>query len=153
MMSASYKIKRHNARTIVLQKLFEIAFHDQELKTPSTATFPAEDLKEENEIGDFDAKFAEELFAGVNKYYKVIDRAIQELAPEWPLANIGKIDLQILHLAILEGFILKLTPEKVAIDEAIELAKEFSNDQSRKFVNGVLGNLIINQDKFTYLKA
>lgn len=152
-MSASYKIKRHNARTIVLQKLFELAFHDQELKTPSLETFPAEDLKEENEIGDFDAKFAEELFAGVNKYHKVIDRAIQELAPEWPLANIGKIDLQILHLAILEGFILKLTPEKVAIDEAIELAKEFSNDQSRKFVNGVLGNLIINQQKFTYLKA
>jgi len=152
-MGENYKIKRHNARTIVLQKLFERTFHTQELKITDKPYFPAEDLKEENEIADFDQKFSEQILTGVFKYQKQIDHAIQELAPEWPLENIGKIDLQILRIAILEGFILKLTPEKVAIDEAIELAKEFSNDQSRKFVNGVLGNLIVNQAKFTYLKA
>ena len=71
-----------------------------------------------------------------------------KLAPEWPLNNIAKIDLEILRIAILEGFILKITPEKVAINEAIELAKEFSNDQTRKFVSGVLGNLFTNKEKY-----
>ena len=53
-----------------------------------------------------------------------------------------KIDLQILRIGILEGFITKSVPKKVAVNEAIELAKEFSNEQSRKFVSGVLGALI-----------
>ena len=52
-----------------------------------------------------------------------------------------------LRLAIAEGFILKSTPQKVVIDEAIELAKEFSNDQKRKFISGVLGNLFSKQEE------
>ncbi|HLD03539.1 MAG TPA: transcription antitermination factor NusB [Candidatus Dojkabacteria bacterium] len=152
-MSDSFKIKRHNARIIVLQKLFERTFQTSKFPQNNLPEFPAEELKEETDIRDFDNNFMNQLFVGVLKYQKIMDKAIAQLAPEWPLENIGKIDLQILRIAILEGFILKLTPEIVAIDEAIELAKEFSNDQSRKFVNGVLGNLIANKDNFTYLKS
>ena len=152
-MSDSFKIQRHNARIIVLQKLFERTFQTSEFPRNNMPAFPAEELKQENDIRDFDSSFMKKLFDGVLKYQKILDKAITHLAPEWPLENIVKIDLQILRIAILEGFILKLTPEIVAIDEAIELAKEFSNDQSRKFVNGVLGNLIANKAKFTYLKS
>ena len=64
---------------------------------------------------------------------------IQDNAPQWPISQIKKVDLQILRIALLEGFLLDLTPRKVAIDEAIELAKEFGGQSSDKFINGVLG--------------
>ncbi len=70
-----------------------------------------------------------------------IDKKIQKAAPEWPLEKIAKIDLAILRLAASE-LIEHKEPEKVIIDEAVELAKEFGNDSSSKFVNGVLGTIL-----------
>ena len=68
-----------------------------------------------------------------------IDSIITKYAPQWPLDQIKLVDLQILRIAIFEGFIGKITPPKVALDEAIEIAKEFGGETSSKFVNGVLG--------------
>lgn len=73
---------------------------------------------------------------------KKIDRAIEQAAPDWPIEKIAKIDVSILRLSIYELLILKDAPVKVIIDEAVELAKEFGNDQSAKFVNGVLGTIV-----------
>lgn len=67
-----------------------------------------------------------------------IDALITECAPEWPLSQMNKIDLSVLRLAIHE-LQTKDTPQKVVIDEAVELAKEYGSDKSAKFVNGVLG--------------
>ncbi len=72
----------------------------------------------------------------------MLDEKIQSAAPEWPVDKIAKIDLAILRLAIYELLIEKKEPPKVIIDEAIELAKEFGNDNSPKFVNGVLGTIL-----------
>jgi N utilization substance protein B len=71
-----------------------------------------------------------------------IDEKIQKSAPEWPLPKISKIDLAILRLATYEMTIDKSEPPKVVIDEAVELAKEFGNENSHQFVNGVLGTIL-----------
>lgn len=72
----------------------------------------------------------------------VIDKQIAASAPEWPVDKIAKIDLAILRLAVYELTIANLEPPKVIIDEAIELAKEFGNEHSSQFVNGVLGTVL-----------
>lgn len=144
------KENRHNARIVVLQKLFELAFPGVDPKSDSSG-YDLESLTSIDEIESFDKDFAQQLIIGVTEHYSTLDDIIQKLASEWPIAKIAKVDLQILRISILEGFLLRLTPEKVAIDEAIELAKEFSNQQSRKFVNGVLGALIDKQSDFEEL--
>ena len=71
-----------------------------------------------------------------------IDEKIAHAAPEWPLPKISKIDLAILRLATFELTVQMSEPPKVVIDEAIELAKAYGNENSPKFVNGVLGSIL-----------
>lgn len=104
--------------------------------------FSLSKLKDIAEIAKFDNDLTKKIIDGVIKNREEIDEIIKELAPEWPIEKISKIDLCILRIAIMEGFVSKTVPEKVAVNEAIELTKEFSNEQSRKFVSGVLGTLI-----------
>jgi len=72
----------------------------------------------------------------------VIDTLIAQCAPDRPIDKINKIDLAILRLSVFELIIKKDTPPKVAIDEAIELGKEFGSDSSPGFINGVLGKAV-----------
>ena len=71
-----------------------------------------------------------------------IDSLIQENAPKWPIDKINKVDLNILRYALWELFYLKQNPEKVIIDEAIEIAKEYGTNTSSSFVNGVIGGAL-----------
>lgn len=71
-----------------------------------------------------------------------IDKIIAKSAPQWPIEKINKIDLSILRLAIFELLLKREAPQKVAIDEAVELAKEYGAESSASFVNGVLGKVI-----------
>ncbi len=71
-----------------------------------------------------------------------IDKVITSIAPEFPIDKINKVDLSILRLAVYEITIEKDAPEKVSIDEAIELAKEYGGDSSPAFINGALGKLV-----------
>ncbi|KKU85695.1 MAG: N utilization substance protein B-like protein [Candidatus Gottesmanbacteria bacterium GW2011_GWA2_47_9] len=73
---------------------------------------------------------------------QTLDGSIRASAPEWPIEKIAKIDLAILRLAVYELLVEKHEPPKVIIDEAVELAKEFGNESSPKFVNGVLGTIL-----------
>ncbi len=75
----------------------------------------------------------------VIKKIKIIDQIIIQCAPKWPLEKINRIDLAILRLAIYELYFDPKVPDKVAIDEAVELAKEFGSENSPSFINGVLG--------------
>lgn len=72
---------------------------------------------------------------------ETIDKMITECAPEWPIAQINKVDLAVLRQAIYE-LQVKTVPYKVVIDEAVELAKEYGSENSAKFVNGVLGSAL-----------
>lgn len=88
-----------------------------------------------------DDGFAERLAQGTVKHLSDIDETIARLAPEWPLDQVPAVDRNVLRLEVYELKYGKEIPPKVAINEAIELAKTFGSDSSSKFVNGVLGSL------------
>ena len=79
------------------------------------------------------------LARAIIKNQKIIDKMIADFAPDWPIAQINRIDLAILRLALFELAIKTKEPPKVVIDEAVELAKKFGSQKSPNFINGVLG--------------
>jgi N utilization substance protein B len=86
-------------------------------------------------------EFATELVDGTLAHLADIDAAIQQAAPDWPIAQMARIDKNILRLAIYEILYNNAVPAKAAINEAVELAKQFGSDTSSRFVNGVLGTI------------
>src|SRR4030042_2256646 len=125
--------KRHKARTIVLQALYEIDGVARQPETVTTRLLAEAGLSEEN------SEFVRELVSGTVKNREEIDRNIHKYAPAWPVDQIAIIDRNILRLAIYEILFDNKVPVKVAVSEAVELAKTFGSDKSSKFVNGVLG--------------
>ena len=83
------------------------------------------------------------------KIISQIDKIIEVNAPKWPLDKINKVDLNVLRYAFWELFYLKKNPEKVVIDEVIEIAKEYGTESSSAFVNGVIGSALKNKDEST----
>lgn len=131
---------RHNARKIALTSIFSWLFSEPKQEE----CFKLSQSKLDSQ--EIDTKLAETIIEGVRENRKEIDTLIKDNAPDWPIEKIAKIDLVILRIAIFELKFKKDTPKKVIIDEAVELAKEFANDNSSKFVNGVLGS-IVNKEK------
>jgi len=131
------KDPRHLAREIALQTLFSEDFYKN--PTLNIEAFSLDDLTTIDEIEEFDRDLCLKLLKGVKEQKGEIDQLIIEFAPQWPISQMKLVDLQILRIAIFEGFLTDTTPPKVAIDEAIEIAKIFGGDSSDKFVNGVLG--------------
>ncbi len=127
---------RHLARILALQRLFSDYFNGNNVCVDE---LPIEELVSLDEIDDFNKDLLAGIITGVKEKQDEIDSLITKYAPQWPISQMKLVDLQILRIAILEGFISKMTPPKVAIDEAIEIAKDFGGDTSGKFVNGVLG--------------
>lgn len=127
---------RHLARILALQGLFTRYFLNNSL---NTGQIPVSELKKIDEIDKFDKNLFETICKGVPESIDTIDQMITKYAPQWPIQQMKLVDLQILRIAIFEGFIAQITPPKVAIDEAIEIAKDFGGESSGKFVNGVLG--------------
>lgn len=131
---------RHLGRIIALQSLYEYEFRVQcEDGSVSIEEVLARNVERYKDTVD-DTKFIEQLVHGVVKNLTELDAIIQPIAPEWPIEQIARVDRTILRMAIYElrdaGDIV---PPKVAINEAVELAKAFGSDNSSKFVNGVLG--------------
>ena len=127
---------RHLSRELALQSLFS---KDFQVNRDSVIDFDVSELSVLDDIDTYNEDLYKSLIEGVPQNQKQIDEIITKYAPQWPISQMKLVDLQILRISIYEGFIAKITPPKVAIDEAIELAKEFGGDSSSKFVNGVLG--------------
>ncbi len=127
--------KRHKGRVLALQILFE---RDTVGHAPSE-TFAR--LAEERPATDEIRSFAEELVTGVLDNMQRIDEVLKERAPSWPLSQVAVTDLNILRLAVYEILIDNKVPMRAAINEAVELAREFGGETSPKFVNGVLGSI------------
>ena len=127
---------RHLARTVALQTLYEWDFN--KLPKDKVNTVLERNL---SEFADgFDEKeFAEELVSCVIDKRERLDKEIVNYAPEWPIEKITIIDRNILRLGIIELKHMALIPDKVAINEAIELGKAFGGVSSGRFINGVLG--------------
>lgn len=126
---------RHKARKIALQALYEI----DSVAHPTDAA--VEHLLAESDLPVEYAEFVRELVSGVVEHETEIDKNIRRFAPTWPVAQISIIDRNILRLAIFEILFNNKVPVKVAVSEAIELAKSFGSETSAKFVNGVLGSV------------
>ncbi|MFA5622951.1 MAG: transcription antitermination factor NusB [Candidatus Dojkabacteria bacterium] len=127
---------RHLSRGLALQTLFSKDFNGSR---DGVVEFSVTDLSEIDDIISYNEELYLSLVDGVKERASEIDEMITKFAPQWPVSQMKSVDLQILRIAIYEGFLAKITPPKVAIDEAIEIAKEFGGDTSSKFVNGVLG--------------
>lgn len=127
---------RHLARSLILQTLYQWDFHGnskeeiQNILETNTKEF-APDL--ENDV------FTKELLSGVLHHQNEIDATLSTFASEWPLEQITIIDRNVLRIGIYELLFDPAIPAKVAMNEAIELAKSFGGHASGKFVNGVLG--------------
>lgn len=128
---------RHLSRTIAMQSLFEWDFHERK-----------EDLKNiiKNNLQQFggsleDTEFVYALAEGVAANVAALDEVIVKTAPEWPIDQVTLVDRSLLRLGIYELMFLKDVPPKVAINEAVELAKTYGGESSGKFLNGVLGTL------------
>jgi N utilization substance protein B len=132
---------RHIARSIVLQSLFELDFRDY-----SDAELPEEILlRDAEEFANdvIDLVFVRALLSGVLSKKTELDLVITKAAPDWPLDKISTIDRNILRIGLYELLFAdsKEVPAKVAINEAIELSKNYGGEKSSKFVNGVLGSV------------
>lgn len=126
---------RRRARRVTLETLYEydIANHP-----------PFEVLQrraQETNMESAGVEFAAHLVQGVLTYIDGMDRLIARYAPEWPLDQMAVIDRNILRIAIYEFLASDETPVKVAINEAVELAKTYGSDSAPRFINGVLGTL------------
>lgn len=129
------KVRRH-ARAVVLQALYELDFTDHQAEPALEARFEDRILPEAAE------GFARSLLMGVQTYRTYLDSVMGELAPEWPIDQIAAVDRNILRIAVYELLFELDIPPKVAINEAVELAKMFGSESSPRFVNGVLGSLV-----------
>ena len=126
---------RRRSRILALQALYEIDTTHHPAGTVLDQRLAEDPLPDEGEA------FARELITGVMKHQVELDELIQHYAPEWPVDQMAVVDRNVLRIAIYEFFISKATPIKVAINEAVELAKLFGSDSAPRFVNGVLGAL------------
>lgn len=136
---------RTRARSIALQVLYEMDLSNHApgdvLRTRLEETILPEDL----------AEFARRIIFGVLPLRHELDQVIARYAPEWPLDQIAAIDRNILRIACWEFAVFRETPIKVAINEAVELAKIFGSDSTSRFVNGVLGTLVDHEHEIRQL--
>ncbi len=132
---------RHLARAVALQSLYEWDFYRGERNPVEVAQRNLEDFASELDEKDFSINTVE----GVLGHHEEIDGTIRKFAPDWPLEKITTVDRNILRIATYELLYNEEIPSKVAINEAIELAKTFGGESSGRFVNGVLGAIYRNQ--------
>ena len=130
---------RTRARSLALQVLYEV----------DMAHHPPGDVfklrLEEMPLSEELSEFARQIVFGVLPLNTNLDHLIAKYAPEWPFDQIAAIDRNILRMALWEFAVFHETPVKVAINEAVELAKMFGSDSAPRFVNGVLGSLADHQ--------
>lgn len=132
---------RTKARAIALQVLYE---------TDLSTHLAGDVLKirlEENELTEEHAEFARQIIFGVFPLREALDIVISKYAPEWPLDQVAAIDRNIIRIACWEFAISRETPVKVAINEAVELAKIYGSESTARFVNGVLGTLVEHENE------
>ena len=134
---------RTRARSVALQALYEIdvAGHP--------ANLVLEERLQDAALGLNLSEFTRQIVLGVSPMFDTLDQFISEHAPEWPLDQVAIVDRNILRIALWEFAVYEETPIKVAINEAVELAKVYGSDSTPRFVNGVLGSLANRQNELT----
>ncbi len=133
---------RHFARITLMQSLYEYLQRDGDLVKIVNRNAGKYNFEDNN------LKFIKKIGKGVKKNLVEIDKIISISAPEWPITQIAQVDLSILRLAIFELIFDDEVPPKAVINEAVELGKAFGGENTSKFVNGVLGTVYRNSEKY-----
>ena len=137
-MAKSTKSARRLGRQTAFQVLYSLNFQESHGNGLALLQRTFTHLIEQEEVGEAAADFAWELVQGVWENRDELDELISRHSQHWRVGRIAKIELSILRLALYEMYFRSDIPPKVAINEGVELAKEFGDDQSRGFVNGIL---------------
>ncbi len=130
---------RRPARKVALQALYELDCTHHPIEQVVSLRL------DDNQMDGDLRLYTYQIIHGVLDRKLDIDRVIQRFAPEWPLDQVAIIDRNLLRIAIYEFAISRNTPAKVAINEAVDLAKEFGSESASRFVNGVLGALMVHE--------
>lgn len=134
-------MNRHLSRMVAMQTIYEWDFREdsdlEKIKSRNISEYQ----------DDIDDHFVNFVVDGVASQQEELDSQIVSAAPEWPLEQISLIDKSILRIAIYELFYATNVPPKVAINEAVELSKQFGGENSSKFINGVLGTVYENNEE------
>lgn len=130
------KRERRLARTLALKSLYEI---DAVGHKPGAVL--ARHIEENPSLSETSAHFLQRIVNGTLDFAEKLDELIALTAPEWPVDQLAIIDRNILRIALWEFAVSSETPIKVAINEAVEIAKDYGSDSSSRFINGVLGTL------------
>tara|TARA_B100001989_G_scaffold252126_1_gene233204 strand:- start:1705 stop:2118 length:414 start_codon:yes stop_codon:yes gene_type:complete len=126
---------RHGSRKLAMQLLYQVVTRDEELDNFIDSFVEQSDYEQSTK--DFGIQLAESMWQEKNK----VDQLIKDFLIGWTLDRVSIVDLSILRLAFYELLFLE-TPKNVVLNEAVELAKEFSSDESPKFINGILGKYV-----------
>lgn len=131
-------MNRRKSREIAMKLLFEMTINKEDYEEILS------NFKENTDINleDLDFQYIKNIINGIEENKEEIDKKIQQNLKNWKLSRLSKIDITILRISTYEMLYLEDVPDKVAVNEAIELAKKYSSDNSPSFINGVLGNMI-----------
>ncbi len=134
--NADIVVARRRTRALVMQALYEF-----DMVEHSAADVLAERLSEIG-LSCWDTEFARKFLDGIFANAAEIDKIIAEFAPGWPISQMAVVDRNILRMAIYEIIASQETPPRVAVNEAVELAKAFGGESAPRFINGVLGSVM-----------
>lgn len=133
-------MKRRELREHIFQLLFRVEFNGQEEMDEQVSLY-VDDMKEEEAVEPKDEAYIEGKYKKIVEKLPEIDELLEKSSKGWKLSRMNKVDLTVLRLAVYEMKYDEDIPERVAINEAVELAKKFGGDESPAFVNAVLGKL------------
>lgn len=133
-------MKRRELREHIFQLLFRVEFNAQEEMQEQIGLF-VDDMKEETDVTEKDQVYIQEKYGRIIEKLPEIDELLEKSSSGWKTSRMGKVELTILRLAVYEMKYDEDIPEKVAINEAVELSKKFGGDESPAFINGVLAKL------------
>ena len=136
---------RRKGRMLTLQCLFGMDLRDW------SPEIPLDWLIEDDPIPLGVREFAQELIHGVREDHAQLDTVIHKYAPAWPVDQLSVVDRNVIRIALFELLFRKDTPRKAAVNEAVELAKVFGSESSARFVNGVLGSIMLDLDSSEFV--
>lgn len=130
-------MNRRKSREIAMKLLFEISMNEKEVSES------IEQHRENNEnLEDIDFKYIENILNGILENIDFLNKSIEDNSNNWRINRISKINMSILKIAVYEIYFQEDIPEKVSANEAVNLAKKYSDEKSPAFINGVIGNII-----------
>ena len=133
-------MSRIKTRELVMIQLYQMDIHNDYKFYPSVEKTIATKIHDGREI-----KYAMQIFKEFTQNKDIIDKLIIDFSENWNIDRIAKVDLAIIRLSITEMLFLKSVPESISINEAINLSKKFSDEDSYKFINGILGKIVRSQ--------